>query len=588
MRFAGALVCLTLPLAAWGQGRSYARSMVITQQGVVATCQSLASSAGVQMLVRGGSAVDAAIAANAVLAVMEPDMDGIGGDLFALHWDARTGKLVGLNASGPAPRGLTPEFLAKQGITKMPAHGIHTIIVPGAVDGWAKMHARYGKLPWKDLFQPAIAYAEQGFPVHEVIQEAWSDPVIVARLKQNPESARVFLPGGKPPATGQIFKNPGMGKALRLIAEQGRDAFYKGAIAEAILKTTQKLGGTMTAPDLAGFSSEWVTPISTEYRGWRVYELPPNGQGMAALEMLNIMETKPPAGDTPFNAAEIHMRIEAMKLAYSDLDRYNADPHFSDVPVKGILSKEYARERAALIDPDKANCSVAAGTPVKGDTTYLTVIDRDGNMVSWIQSISDNFGSGITVEGMGFMLQNRGWGFTLEPHHPNRLAGGKRPFHTIIPAFMERGDEHIGFGIMGGPNQPLAHAQFVSNMADYGMNVQEALSAPRFTKKTAAGCDVSIEDRTPLQTLQQLSAKGHEIRIRREYTMEMGRGQAILHNSRTGTNFAASDPRADGSADPEPIALASQNAPDTHHVAAIQLTTFKRRRPVSKTVPGGE
>ncbi len=554
------LIGVALATTVSAQGRSYGRSMVITQQGIVATCQSLASSAAVQMLVRGGSAVDAAIAANAVLAVMEPDMDGIGGDLFALHWEARSGKLIGLNASGPAPRALTPEFVARNGITKMPTHGIHSIVVPGAVDGWAKMHERFGKLPWKDLFQPAIAYAEQGFPVHEVIQEAWSDPVIVAKLKANPESARIFLPGGHPPAVGQIFKNPDMRKALRLIAEKGRDAFYKGEIAEAILRTTGKLGGTLTAADLAGFSSEWVTPISTEYRGWRVYELPPNGQGMAALEMLNLMETKPPAGDTPFNATEMHKRIEAMKLAYSDLERYNADPHFSDVPVKRLLSKEYARERATSIDPGKANCNVPAGTPIKSDTTYLTVIDRDGNMVSWIQSIADNFGSGITVEGMGFMLHNRGWGFTLEPNHPNRLAGGKRPFHTIIPAFMERGDEHIGFGIMGGANQPLAHAQFVSNIVDYGMNVQEALEAPRFTKKSSAGCDVSIEDRIPLQTLQKLSERGHEIRIRRAYTMEMGRGQAILHNSRTGTNYAASDPRADGSADPEPIAPASDNA----------------------------
>jgi gamma-glutamyltranspeptidase/glutathione hydrolase len=570
MRFAtlAAFACLITPPGVLGQGRNYARSMVITQQGVVATCQSLASSVGVQILEKGGSAVDAAIAANAVLAVMEPNMDGIGGDLFALHWDARTGKLIGLNASGPAPRALTPEFLAKSGITKMPTHGVHSIVVPGAVDGWAKMHERFGKLPWKDLFQPAIAYAEQGFPVHEVIQESWSDPVVVAKLKANSESARVFLPGGKPPGTGEIFRNPDMAKALRLIAEKGRDAFYKGEIAEAILRTTRKLGGVMTAADLASFSAEWVTPISTEYRGWKVYELPPNGQGMAALEMLNIMETKPPAGDTPFNAAEIHKRIEAMKLAYADLERYNADPRFSDVPVNALLSKEYARERAARIDPDKANCNVPAGRPIKGDTTYLTVIDRDGNMVSWIQSIADNFGSGITVEGMGFILHNRGWGFTLERNHPDRLAGGKRPFHTIIPAFMERGDEHIGFGMMGGANQPLAHAQFVSNIVDYGMNVQEALSAPRFTKKSAAGCDVSIEDRMPLETFQQLSEKGHEIRIRRAYTMEMGRGQAILHNSRTGSNYAASDPRADGAATPEPIVVEPERA---------RRTTMSRR-----------
>jgi len=344
-----------------------------------------------------------------------------------------------------------------------------------------------------------------------------------------------------------------MAKALRLIADQGRNAFYKGEIATAILSTCSRLGGKMTAADLAEFSAEWVQPIHTEYRGWRVYELPPNAQGMAALEMLNIMETQPPSGKDPFNSSEMHKRIEAMKLAYSDLNRYNADPRFVSIPASGLISKEYGRERAQLINPQQANCNVPPGRPMKGDTTYLTVVDRDGNMASWIQSISDNFGSGITVAGMGFMLHNRGWGFTLEANHPDRLAGGKRPFHTIIPALMERGDDYIGFGIMGGANQPLAHAQFVSNIVDFGMNVQQAMESPRFTKKTAGGCDISIEDRVPLQTLQELSARGHDIRIRREYTMEMGRGQAILHNSRTNTNYAASDPRADGSAEPEPV-----------------------------------
>jgi gamma-glutamyltranspeptidase/glutathione hydrolase len=559
MRHTGGATLLLASLAlhaqstGYVQGRSYGRSTVITQQGIVATSHALASEAGVQILLRGGSAVDAAIAANAVLAVMEPDMNGVGGDLFALYWDASTGKLTGLNASGPAPKALTPEFLNKVGFKIMPTEGIHSVTVPGAVDGWAKMHARYGKLAWKDLFQSAIAYAQQGFPVTEVIQEAWSDPVILKKVRANPESARVFLPEGRTPNVGEIFRNPDMGTTLRIIAEQGRDAFYKGDIAAGILKTSQRLGGTLTAADLAAFSSEWVTPIWTEYRGWRVYELPPNGQGMAALEMLNIMETTPPAPGEASSPAEMHKRIEAMKLAYADLQRYDADPRFTDIPVDALLSKEYARKRAALIDPRQANCNVEPGRPIKGDTTYLTVVDRDGNIVSWIQSIADNFGSGVTVDGMGFMLHNRGWGFTLEPGHPDVLAGGKRPFHTIIPAFMERGEEHIGFGIMGGANQPLAHAQFVSNIVDYHMNLQEALEAPRFMKKTAGGCDVSIESRVPPATLQQLSERGHEIRIRRPYTMEMGRGQAILHNTRTKINTAASDPRADGFASPEPI-----------------------------------
>lgn len=533
------------------QGRNYGRSMVITQQGITATSQTLASSAGAQILAKGGSAVDAAIAANAVLAVVEPMKTGLGGDLFAIYWEANTGKLTGLNASGTAPKALSPEFLAKQGTRKMPNEGIHSFTVPGAVDGWAKIHQRYGKLPWKELFQPAIAYAEKGFPVTEAIQESWAQAS--RRIKPYPESVRVFLPGGNVPKEGDLFRNPDVGRALRLIADQGPAAFYRGEIAGSILKTSKTLGGTMTAEDLAGFSSEWVTPISTDYRGWKIFELPPNSQGMAALEMLNIMEVTPASPMGAFSPGEMHKRIEAMKLAYADVRRYNADPRTSDIPVDHLLGKEYARKRAALIDPRKANCEVPAGDPVGSSTTYLTVVDKDGNIASWIESVYDEFGSGITAEGMGFIMQNRGALFTLDPKHPNVLAGGKRPFHTIIPAFMERGDVHIGFGIMGGANQPLAHAQFASNIIDYGMNIQAALEAPRFTKRNSTGCDVSIEVRVPAATLQQLSERGHEIRIRREYTQEMGRGQAILHDSKTGTNYAASDPRADGEAIPEPI-----------------------------------
>jgi gamma-glutamyltranspeptidase / glutathione hydrolase len=296
-----------------------------------------------------------------------------------------------------------------------------------------------------------------------------------------------------------------------------------------------------------------VRPISIDYRGWKVYELPPNGQGMAALEMLNIMETSPADPKGPFTAAELHKRIEAMKLAYSDLHRYNADPRSHDVPVAALLSKDYARRRAALIDPNKANRGVTAGEPVGSDTTYLTVVDREGNIVSWIQSLFSQFGSGVAVKGMGFELQNRGAGFTLDPASPNVLAGSKRPFHTIIPAFMERGDLHIGFGIMGGANQPLAHAQFVSNLVDYGMNVQEALESPRFTKANGPGCELSIESRVPASAIEELRQRGHKPAVRRGYTQEMGRGQAIAHDSKTGVNYAASDPRADGSAVPEPI-----------------------------------
>jgi gamma-glutamyltranspeptidase / glutathione hydrolase len=537
-----------------GFGRNYGRSLVIAQQGVVATSQALASQAGAQILANGGSAVDAAIAANAVLGVVEPMADGIGGDLFVLYWDAKTGKLTGLNASGPAPRALSPEFLAHHGVTTMPLAGIHAVTVPGAVDGWAKLHQRHGKLAWNQLFASAIAYADQGFPVTEAIEELWTAPVSLDRLLSHAESTRVFLPNSTPPRQGELFCNPDLARAYRSLAAGGSRAFYEGDIAAALLKTSRNLDGTMTADDLSSFSAEWAEPISIDYRGWRVYELPPNGQGMAALEMLNIMETSPAASEGPFSPAEMHKRIEAMKLAYSDVYRYNADPRVCDVPVAKLLSKEHARERAALIDPRHANGQVRAAHVSGSDTIYLTVADREGNIVSWIQSIFSNFGSGITVEGMGFELQNRGAGFTLDPAHPNVLAGGKRPFHTIIPGFMERGDSHIGFGIMGGPNQPLAHAQFVSNVVDYGMNLQQALESPRFTKSGPAGCDVLIESRVPEATLRQLTEMGHEIAVRPEYTQEMGRGQAILHDSKTGTNYAASDPRADGAATPEPIA----------------------------------
>jgi gamma-glutamyltranspeptidase/glutathione hydrolase len=556
MSYARVLLSLLLiavaPLTA--QDRSYGRSMVINDRGIVATSHTLASQAGAQILARGGSAMDAAIAANAVLGVTEPMMNGIGGDLFLLYWDAKAGKPYGLNASGWAPRGLSIEYLKQKGALLMPQAGIDSVTVPGAVEGWAKAHARFGRLPWQDLFGPAIYYAEHGYPVPELIHEFWEGDA--QTLKQTPEAERLYLPGGKAPDIGEMFTNPDLGKTLRLIAEQGRDAFYRGEIAQSIVSTSVALGGTMQADDLAEFSAEWVEPISITYRGWKVYELPPNGQGMAALEMLNIMSTLPADPGGPLALMELHNRIEAMKLAYSDLYRFNADPRFAKVPVRGLLADDYARERAALIDPAKANCTPASGSPARSDTTYLAAVDKDGNIVSLIQSLYDAFGSGVAVKGRGFVLQDRGALFVLDPSHPNALAPRKRPFHTIIPAFMEQGDSHIGFGIMGGANQPLAHAQFVSNLVDYGMNIQAALSEPRFTVRPTEqgiGCDILIESRVPPETLQQLREKGHKLIVRKDYSTAMGRGQAVLHNSKTKINFAGSDPRADGSAEPEPI-----------------------------------
>ncbi len=545
------LVLLLVYRSAAAQDRSNARSMVITRNGIVATSHVQASVAGAQILARGGSAIDAAIAANAVLGVTEPMMNGMGGDLFAIYWEAKTGKLYGLNSSGWAPQNLTLERFKKSGATSIPLSGIDAVTVPGAVAGWSALHQRFGRLPWKDLFQSAIFYADHGYPVPEMIHGYWQ--AAADWVATDPESRRVFLPDGKPPALGQVFRNPDVAKALQLVATDGPHTFYKGEIAKAILATSQSLNGTMTASDLADFSPEWVTPISTTYRDWTVYELPPNGQGMAALEMLNIMETTPPSSDGPLSIPELHKKIEAMKLAYADLHRYNADTRFAKVPIQGLLSKDYAKQRAQLIDPAHANCDVAAGKPPGSDTTYLSVVDRDGNIVSLIQSNYEAFGSGITVRGMGFVLQDRGALFSLDPASPNVLAPRKRPFHTIIPAFMEHGDQHMGFGIMGGANQPVAHAQFVSNVVDYGMNIQAALENARFTVSPKQGCNVVIESRVRPDVLQKLSVMGHILQIQGAFSSAMGRGQAVIHDSKTGINYGASDPRADGSAEPEPV-----------------------------------
>jgi gamma-glutamyltranspeptidase/glutathione hydrolase len=524
----------------------------MTDRGIVATSHYLASQAGAQVLAQGGSAMDAAIAANAVLGVTEPMMNGIGGDLFLIYWDAKAGKLYGLNASGWAPRKLTIEFLARHGITSMPHDGIHSVTVPGAVEGWSQAHKRFGRLAWKELFAPAIYYADHGYAVPEIIHDYWVSEI--PKLQKTDEARRVFLPGGKAPELGSSFSNPDIAKSLRLIAEKGRDALYKGEIAEAIVRTSTAFGGTMELQDLADFSAEWVQPISVDYRGWKIYELPPNVQGMAALEMLNIMGNFPPDQGGPKGAVELHKKIEAMKLAYADLYRYNADPRFASVPVTGLLDKGYAKERAAKINPDKADCNPGPGNPATSDTTYLAAVDKDGNIASLIQSNYSGFGSGVVVNGMGFALQNRGALFSLDASHPNALQPRKRPFHTIIPAFMERGDVHIGFGIMGGANQPLAHAQFVSNVVDYEMNIQGALEAPRFTVTSGqVTCDILIESRVAPDVIQALRQKGHNLFVRGEYTSLMGRGQAVMHNSKTGMNWAASDPRADGVAEPEPI-----------------------------------
>jgi gamma-glutamyltranspeptidase/glutathione hydrolase len=520
--------------------------MVIARGGIVSTSQVLASQAGAMILSQGGSAIDAAIAANAVLGVVEPMMCGIGGDLFVMYRDAQTGAVSGLNASGPAPRAMTIAALEAKGLKKMDATGIHSATVPGCVRGWEAMHRKHGRLAWNKLFDTAIHLAADGFPMQEMVGRVWESELV----RKDPEGLRVFYPNGRTPAVGEIYRNPDLAKAMRLISSDGADAFYRGDISTAILAKSQKLGGMLAKEDLAAFEPEWVTPINTTYRGWRVHELPPNGQGLAALSMLNILENVDAA--PPYSSLEFHRKIEAMKLAYADL-QYVSDPRTVKVPTQGMISKPYAKERAKLIKPSEANCAVAPGNPpVSSDTTYFSVVDRDGNIASWIQSVSGLWASGVTVDGMGFHLHNRGGGFSFDKSKANALAPGKRPFHTIIPAIMQKDDLHIGFGIMSGANQPLAHAQFVSYLADHGMNLQAALEAPRFTKSRATGCDVIIEDRVGLATLRELSSMGHQITIAQPYTARMGRGNAVMHNTRTKVNTAASDPRADGAAIPQP------------------------------------
>jgi len=539
-------------LNAVAQDRSQSRSMVISREGIVAAESPLAAQAGVRILEHGGNAVDAAIAVNAMMGVVSPMMNGIGGDLFAIVYDAKANKLYGLNASGWAPKNLTPELLKKKGLRDMPQTGVNTITVPGTVDGWQKLADKFGRKKLSDDLAPAIQTARTGFPVTEWVAMYWNGTADY--LRGDDAAAKLYLPQDHPPKTGEIFANPDLASSLQQIAAHGRDAFYKGEISNKILETIQRHGGVMTPQDMAEYSSEWVEPISTTYRDWTVYELPPNGQGLAALEMLNIMETFPLGQQKDFGYGStnaLHAMIEAKKLAYADLKRYIGDPHGQKLPVATLLSKEHAAERAKLIDPDHANCDVSADARGGNDTTFLTVVDRDGNMVSLIQSNYDLFGSGIVAPETGFVLHNRGALFTLEPDSPNLLAGHKRPLHTIIPAFAQKGDTRVAFGIMGGWNQSQAHAQFIANMVDFKMNIQAALEAARFTKRTFGGCDVQMENRFSAKVREELTAKGHKIEVMGAFSAAMGGGQVVMRDFSKGVNYGASDPRKDGAAMPE-------------------------------------
>jgi gamma-glutamyltranspeptidase / glutathione hydrolase len=439
----------------------------------------------------------------------------------------------------------------------MPQSGPHSVTVPGAVAGWMALHNRFGRTPLSKVIAAAIEIATEGFPVAEITAEEWGNAEMFVR--EDPGAAATFLPAGRALKLGEVFRNPDLASTYRRIAEHGRDGFYSDDTAALIVDGLGRRGSVMTAADLADFEAEWVEPIATTYRGWEVYEIPPNGAGIAALMMLNILETLPLGSYGANSTDALHAMIEAKKLAYADMQRYVADPRFADVPVRAMLDKDFARERATLMFPE-AQARVGHGSPKAlgyawsreggGDTTYLSVADREGTLVSLIQSNFASFGSGIVAEGTGFPLQNRGALFTLERAHPNVLEGRKRPLHTIIPAFMESGQTRIAFGIMGGWNQSQAHAQFVSNVVDHRMNVQAALEAARFTKLTFDGRDVMVERRIPEPVRRSLAARGHDVEVQGDFCSLMGGGQAVMRNS--DVNYGASDPRKDGAAIPEP------------------------------------
>jgi gamma-glutamyltranspeptidase / glutathione hydrolase len=532
-----------------GQGRS----MVVTKFGIVSTPQFLASQAGAHILEAGGNAVDAAIAANAVMGVVQPYVNGIGGDLFMLYYEAKTGKVYGLNSSGWTPKALTIDYLKSKGVTKIDPIGVETIDIPGAVAGWDAMRTRFGTLPFPQLLSPAIYYAQNGFPLAERNARYW----IAKSLLNQPGYKETYVVWPTAPKPGDLFRNPALASSLRQIAAHGRDAFYNGPMTETMVKFLDAHGGTHTLEDFRDFQPEWVEPVSTTYRGWTVYELPPNGQGIAALSMLNIMEHFP-MGQYGHNSVDaLHVMIEAKKLAYADMYKYVGDPRFSQIPVKELISKELATQRAKLIDMNKAASQVvpsdvSAELNKHGSSTiYLSTIDKDGNIVSLIQSNYAGYGTGFVAPGLGFSFHDRGAGFQLTPGLPNSLAGHKRPLHTIIPAFMEKGDMHIGFGIMGGWNQAQAHAQFVANIVDYGMNVQAALEEPRFTKDTFEGCDVLMEETIPADIRAGLTQRGHEIKLLEPLSFSVGQGAAVARDSSRQVNFAAGDPRSDGAAIPQ-------------------------------------
>src|SRR5262245_7131658 len=529
----------------WASVIKPGRSIVRAEHGMVASSQPLASEVGLEILKHGGNAIDASIAMAAVLNLTEPMMTGIGGDMFALVYWSKTRELKGLNASGRAPRALNLEYFQKQGITTMPDSGMEPITVPGAFGGWVTVIDKYGTLKLADLLAPAIEYAENGFPVMEKAAADWA--AAVSKLKRTPASASNYLVDGRAPREGEIFRQKNLARTFRTLARGGRDAFYKGEIARAIVDYCEKNGGFLSMRDFAEHKSEWVEPIATDYRGYRVYECPPNGQGLAALQTLNILEGFDIASMSSQPDLYYHTLIEATKLAFADRNRYIADPAFSKVPVAELLSKDYAAKRRALINPSKALDTPPPGAiNVGSDPTYFTVVDKDGNAVSFINSLFDAFGSGIVAGDTGIVFQNRGSSFSLDRTHPNHLEPGKRPFHTIIPAMVFKDNKlFMSFGVMGGGIQPQGHVQVLVNLIDLGMGLQQAIDAPRY--RFMSGRDVLLEDEIPASVIDRLIAMGH---VRASppglLRQSMGGGQAIMIDPVNNTLMGASDPRKDG------------------------------------------
>ncbi|MBW2051265.1 MAG: gamma-glutamyltransferase [Deltaproteobacteria bacterium] len=519
------------------------RSMTISRHGIVASSHMLASLAGLDILRSGGGAMDAAVATAATLAVVEPMMTGLGGDVFFLYYEASTGKVHGLNGSGRSPRGLLREYFRSREKDKIDFNGWEAVTVPGAVDAWTTGISRFGSRNMAEVLAPAIRYAEEGFPVTEHVGRVWK--MFARFLESDSWAKQTYLVNGKAPFVGSIFKSPNLASSLRQIASDGRDVFYQGPIAGEIVRCAEESGGFFTMEDFAEHTSTWVEPISLNYRGYDVYQMPPNGQGIGVLFMLGLLEGYDIASMKHNSPEYLHLLIEAKKLAYADLGRWVADPENNRLPIEGLLSKEYAASRRQMIDPKKAVSQVEPGLPAGSDTVYLTAIDAEGNAASFINSIFHPFGAKIVGGQTGILLQNRGAGFTLESGHLNEYEPGKRPFHTIIPGMvLQNGKLYLSYGLMGGTMQPQGHIQFLLNHLDFGLTIQEAIDAPRFNH--LSGNDVRLEHGIAFDTCKTLKKMGHNVIL--SPGDFFGGSQAVLVDPSTGTFFGASDPRKDGAA----------------------------------------